>query len=65
VAPEWIQRRLSYEKMKTSPVLRRLTEWMPGLPISIVKIERRLYDITGGRVVTTIEAYPADGDYQG
>jgi deazaflavin-dependent oxidoreductase (nitroreductase family) len=44
--------------MKTSHILIKLTEWLPWLPISIVKIQRWVFDVSGGRMMTTIEGSP-------
>ncbi|MAG29453.1 MAG: nitroreductase family deazaflavin-dependent oxidoreductase [Deltaproteobacteria bacterium] len=41
--------------MKTSHVLIELTKRMPWLPVAIVKGQRWVYDITRGRLMTTIE----------
>ena len=44
--------------MKTSRLLIWLTERMPWLPIGLVRLQRWVYDATGGRLMNTIEGSP-------
>jgi deazaflavin-dependent oxidoreductase (nitroreductase family) len=44
--------------MKTSHIMIKLTEWMPWLPIAIVKLQRVVYDWSDGRLMNTIEGSP-------
>ena len=44
--------------VKTSHILIKLTEMMPWLPMSFVRFQRWLYDLSGGRMMTTIEGCP-------
>ena len=41
--------------MKTSHVLIKLTEIMPWLPMLFVRSQRWVYDLTGGRLMNTVE----------
>ncbi len=44
--------------VKTSHIMIKLTQWMPWLPLGIVRFQRWVYDLTGGRLMNTIEGSP-------